>query len=247
MRLSSHSFVVAAVAACLASAGAARRAAAQSGDAMGDGFIAGDYLRLGAGYVSPVNPQGGLKEWKPGIGFNASWENWQPSQTGTSRVGFGLGASYAMLPLDEQHFIHDFAPSTGGTATAATASHAGILQITTGLRVRIPAPYITPTINFNFGFINWAPGKINYTSSNGTSGTAQQQHRSGAEFAIGGGLDKTVYDRWAIFGEAMYTYGFTSYGQFAAPSGTCLANTCDLLKNTTLGTVRGGVRVRTGR
>src|SRR5579884_2289604 len=238
-----RSFIVAAaVAACLVLAGGARRAAAQS-DPMADGLTPGNYLRMSGGYVSPVNPQGGLKEWKPGASFGAYWENWQASQTGMGRVGFGIGASYAMLPLDKARFIHDFSPNPTSTTTSASASRAGILEITTGLRVRIPAPYIMPTINFGFGFINWAPSKINYTSTSG-SGTAQQQHRSGAEFSIGAGLDKTLFDRWGIFGEAMYTYGFTSYGQFAAPSGTCLANTCDLLKNTTVAAVRGGLRIR---
>lgn len=235
--------VAATIAACVA---AAHTAQAQA-DSYAAGLTPGDYLRVSAGYVSPVHPQGSLKEWKPGVGISATWENWQASQTGTSRAGFGVGVSYSMLPLDESRFMHDFSPAPGSTTTSATATKAAILEITTGLRIRIPSPFITPTINFAFGFINWAPGKINYTSSTG-SGTAQQQHRSGAEFSIGGGLDKTLYDRWAVFGDAMYTYGFTSYGQFAAPSsgGTCVANTCDLLKNTTIAVVHGGLRVRIG-
>lgn len=238
---------IALVAACLAFVGVVPRLAAQTSDAMADGLVPGSYLRIGGGYVSPVNPRGGLKEWKPGVGMTAYWENWQASQTGTGRVGFGIGASYSMLPLDEQRFAHDFSPAGGGTTSSATASRAAILEITTGLRIRIPAPFIMPTINLGFGFVNWAPAKINYTSTNGTSGTAQQQHRSGAEFAFGGGLDKNIYDRFAVFGEATYTYGFTSYGQFAAPSGQCLANTCDLMANTTIASVRGGLRVRMGR
>lgn len=211
------------------------------------GLAPGDYLRLGAGYVTPVDPKGGITEWKPGVSASAFWENWEASSLGTSRVGFGVGASYAMLPLDEQHFLRDFSPSGGGTAASATANRAGILQITTGLRVRIPAPLVMPTINLGFGFINWAPSKIDYTTTSGQTGSVQQQHRSGAEFSIGAGLDRTLYDRFAIFGEAMYTYGFTSYGQFAAPSGTCRANTCDLLTNTTIAVLRGGLRTRLGR
>ena len=210
------------------------------------GVTPGDYLRLGAGYVTPVNPRGGITEWKPGTSVSVFWENWEQSQLGTSRVGFGIGASYAMLPLDEQRFMRDFAPAGGGTATSANANRAGILEITTGLRVRIPSPLVMPTINLGFGFINWAPSKINYTSTTG-NGSVQQQHRSGAKFSIGAGLDRTVYDRWGIFGEGEYTYGFTSYGQFAAPSGTCRANTCDLLTNTTIAALRGGLRVRLGR
>jgi hypothetical protein len=51
-----------------------------------------------------------------------------------------------------------------------------------------------------------------------------------------------------VFGEALYTYGFTSLGRgIANPGGTCTTNGCDVLKNTVLGTLRGGLRLQVGR
>jgi len=52
-------------------------------------------------------------------------------------------------------------------------------------------------------------------------------------------LDKTIVGRYAVFGEAAYVYGLTQFG------GTvCAAAGCDALKNTTVTTLRGGMRVR---
>ena len=43
-------------------------------------------------------------------------------------------------------------------------------------------------------------------------------------------------------------YGYTSFGQGLAGSGSaCLTSGCDLLKNTPLGTIRGGLRVHVGQ
>jgi hypothetical protein len=104
-----------------------------------------------------------------------------------------------------------------------------------------------PNFSLGFGFINLHPGTIHYTTA-ANPGTANQQRRYGGELTVGAGLDKTVVDRFGLFGEALYTYGFTSLGQgLATPNGNCAANGCDPLKNTTLGTIRGGLRVRVGR
>jgi hypothetical protein len=88
---------------------------------------------------------------------------------------------------------------------------------------------------------------VHYTTPTETT-TASQRHRRGAAFTIGAGLDKRLIDRFALFGEALYTYGFTSIGQgFVTPGGTCTTASCDVFKNTTLGVIRGGLRVRVGR
>ncbi len=232
--------------ASLSVAGAQERPS--SNERLADGLVAGDYLRAGAGMLSPVNAQGSLRDWDRGQGFSVAWENWQAGSGGIGRVGFGLGVNYGLLPLSEQQFLVDFIdPLSRVPATSATASDASVLEIETSVRVRIPAPYIMPSVSLAFGYINFHPGTIHYTSAAGP-GTTNQQRRYGGELTIGAGLDKHIIDRWAAFGEALYTYGFTSLGQgFVSPNGNCPSNGCDPLKNTTLGTIRGGLRVRMGR
>jgi hypothetical protein len=62
---------------------------------------------------------------------------------------------------------------------------------------------------------------------------------------IGAGLERRIADRYGLFAEAVYAYGFTSIGQgSAAPGGVCGTNSCDVLKNTSIATLRGGVSVR---
>jgi len=223
------------------------RAQAPGSDPLADGLIPGDYLRIGGSAVRSVNPQGSLKDWKPGYGLGLVWENWDLGRSGVGRLGYGIMFDYSLLPLDEQHFLEDFKNAPTGTPTSATAKRAGVFQAGVTLRYRIPAPFIMPSFSLGFGFLDWHPGQITYTTASGTS-TAKQQHRTGGSISIGGGLDKHIYDRWALFGEAVYTYGFTSFGEGLAGSGSsCIASGCDLLKNTPLGTVRGGLRVRVGR
>src|SRR6185503_6328531 len=200
--LRSYTIVAAALAGLLAGLLATPCIAhAQSPDQTSEGLIPGDYLRLSAGIAAPVNAQGSLRDWNSGVGANLFWENWQPGSGGMSRVGFGLGVGYSQLPLKESQLVADFSPPTGGPIVSATADKASILEITSMVRIRIPAPFIMPTVNIAFGYMNWAPGEIHYTSAT-TTGNAKQQHRSGAEFSIGGGLDKNIIDRYAIFGEA---------------------------------------------
>jgi hypothetical protein len=228
----------------------AQRAAAQDqSSAASGGLSGGNYLRLSGGVVKPVNAEGSLRDWDNGQSFAVNWENWSPGPGGgSSRVAFGFGAVYNRLPLNESQFLANFTPPTGGTATSATASSATILEINSGIRLRIPAPYVVPAFKFGFGFINWAPGTVNYVSSNGSTGTAKQQHRSGAEVVLGGSLDAPLFDRYALFGEAEWVYGFTSFGRgFTTPGGACASNGCDPLKNTSIGTIRGGLRIRVGR
>lgn len=215
------------------------------GDPMAGGMAPGDYVRLGGGPTMPVNPQGSLRNWKTGVGFNLAYENWQSSGGGgLGRVGFGLGAAYSRLPLDEEKFAEVFTPSTGTVQNAS--GHAGILEITSNLRIRIPAPLVMPTINIGLGFINWSPGSIHYETTTGATGNVKQSSRSGAEFSIGGSLEREIYDRIGVFVDAAYVYGYTSYGSgFGTPTSIC--GSCDALKNTTVATLRGGVHARLGR
>jgi len=219
-------------------------ARAQSGDRLAGGLRAGDYVRISGGVTTPVNPQGSLKDWSTGTGLNVGWENWQQGGTGVGRLGISINLSYTLLPLDESQFLSDFTPIQGAKPTSAHASDAGILELATNLRLRIPSPLIIPTINFGVGFMNWMPATIDYNSPTG-AGSAKQRHRSGAELTIGGGVERHLVDRYGVFAEAVYAYGFTSIGQgSAAPGGVCGTNSCDVLKNTSIATLRGGVSVR---
>jgi hypothetical protein len=213
-------------------------------DPYADGLIPGGYLRVGGGMLSPINPSGTLRDWKSGPIGSLIWENWEPSSHGVGRVGFGIGLSYTALPLNESAFASSFLPATGTVATA-TGKDASIFQVETSIRMRIPSPFIMPSIELGFGFLSFHPGQIQYTTSDGTTGSARSQTRSGAEFSIGGGLDRQIAGRAAIFGEAIYEYGLTGLGHgIAEPGGTCAAGQCDVLKNMSLGVVRGGLRLR---
>jgi hypothetical protein len=214
---------------------------------MTDGLVPADYLRVSGGSVSPLNAQGSLRDWNRGVGVNVLWENWNAGSNGVGRIGFGLYGDLSLLPFDDKQFVADFTTGPFGAAKTATASSAKVFQVGFTTRFRIPAPYIMPSISFSFGFLDWRPSEIQYTATSG-SGSAKQQERQGGLISFGGGLDKTVVDRFAIFGEAVYTYAYTSFGRGLAASGSaCVQTNCDLLKNTQFGTVRGGLRVRMGR
>ena len=235
-----------ALAACVCVVSTARAQA--SGDPLASGLVAGDYLRIGGGITSPVNAQGSLKDWSTGPGFSIAYENWASGGNGVGRVGFGVGAAYSFLPFKDDVFINGFIPANGVTTRSATASSAGILEITSNLRIRFPMPVVMPSVNVGFGFINWAPGTIHYVASDNSTGTVKQSHRSGAELSIGAGLDRQLWDRYALYVDGAYVYGYTSYGQgFATPGGVCASTGCDPLKNTTVATLRGGLRVRLGQ
>lgn len=214
-----------------------------------DGLMPGNYIRLSGGMSSPVKAGGSFRYWDKGNTFAAAWENWDTGASGVSRVGFDINAAYSVLPLKTQLFLDNFVTPGGGAATSATAQHATVLEVTSGIRVRIPLPYIMPSVSIGLGLIDWQPGRIDYESASGP-GTARQQQRVSGEFTIGGGIDKNIFDRYAVFGEALFMYGYTSYGAgFATPGGVCSNAGCDAFRNgdTKLGEIRGGLRVRIGR
>jgi hypothetical protein len=216
-------------------------------DRNADGLTAGDYVRLGFASVNPINPKGAIRDWRAGQGITLGYENWDFGSRGVSRIGFGLEGSYSLFPFDDARFIADFVNGPNGRLLTATASKSSIIQFGVTTRLRIPMPYIMPNIAVGFGFIDWRPGQINYTAVGG-NGSAKQQHRSGGSVSISGGFDKHIVDRFAVFADASYAYGYTSFGGGLAGSGSaCLQADCDLLKNTQLGSIRGGLRVRVGR
>ncbi|HTE46816.1 MAG TPA: hypothetical protein VK636_16305, partial [Gemmatimonadaceae bacterium] len=166
--------------------------------------------------------------------------------SGVGLVGYGFGVDYARLPLNESNFLVDFQSPQGGKATAVTGSAAQLFVVSTSLRIRIPSPVVAPSITLGLGFLNFRPSSVSYVAPTG-NGSAKQESRSGAELSLTGGLDRQLVGRFALYGEAQYSYGFTSLARLATPGGNCSANGCDVLKNTTIGTVRGGLRVRLGR
>jgi hypothetical protein len=209
-----------------------------------DGLVRGDYVRAAYSWVSPVSPSGSLKQWERGNGVNLMWENWDNAGNGLSLFGFGLYVDMAFLPFDEEQFKTDFTNGPHGPIISATASRARVLQIGVNTRLRAPVKFITPSISLGFGFLDWRPGEIDYNAVGGT-GTAKQQNRQGGIFTVIAGLDKHIYGRVAVYGEAAYGYGFTSFGQGLASTGSaCIQQNCDLLKNTPLGSFRTGLRVR---
>jgi hypothetical protein len=229
---------------CAALMAVSRLAVAQS-DRLAAGLVPGDYVRASAGVAVPINPQGSLRDWSRGTTANLAWENWQTGgSSGVGRLGVAINVSYSLLPLDEANFVSDFIPIQGGKATSASASRAGIFELATNFRFRIPAPLLMPTINLGIGFLNWRPSTIDYSGPTG-SGTAKQRSRNGGELSIGGGLERHIVDRYGLFAEAMYSYGFTSLGQGSVtPGGVCSATSCDALKNTSVAVIRGGLSVR---
>jgi len=218
------------------------------GDPTAGGLAAGDYLLIGGGGTFPVNAQGSLKNYSAGPVFSLGYENWQMgSGGGVGLVGFGLSGSYSALPT-KNGFAEAVAVASGGATGTATAASARILEIVSSVRVRIPSPYVMPAVTLGLGFINWAPGSIRYQATDGSNAKVRYQHRSGAELSIGGSLDRHIYDRYGLFAEADYVYGFTSFGQaFTVPNGNCVNVACDPLKNTSVGAIRGGLRVGLGR
>jgi hypothetical protein len=221
----------------------ARVGSAQA-DRFTGGLTEGDYIRIGAGVTNPVNAQGGFRDWKKGTGFTLGYQNWGAGDNGVSRLGVSLNAGYSALALDEAKFIGDFTPLSGEAVTKASAGSGALIEVNAGFNVRFPSPLVVPTIRFGVGYIGWRPKKIEYTTASGSS-TAKQQTRNGAEVSIGAGLERHFAQRFGIFGEANYVYGYTSLGQSSAtPGGICANNGCDVLKNTSVTTIRGGLLVK---
>jgi hypothetical protein len=214
-----------------------------------DGLVPGNYVRMSTGSSTPVSPHAALRYWDRGTTYYLGWENWDTGASGVSRVGFSLNAAYSALPLNTPLFLANFTPLNGGTVTQVSASRAGILEVTSGLRLRMPLPYLMPNLSLGLGLIDWQPGTIKYESTAG-DGSAKQQHRVSAEVTVGAGIEKNLFDRYGVFGEALYVYGYTSYGSgFVSSGGVCNSVACDTFRNgnTTIGTIRGGLRVRVGQ
>jgi hypothetical protein len=212
-----------------------------------DGLLPGDYLRVSGGVLSPINSQGSLREWDRGPTVNVAWENWQQGSNGVGLVGFAFSFDYSRLPFKEEAFLSEFQTAQGARATSANASaDAQMFQLSTAIRVRIPSPFIMPNLQLGFGILSFQPGNISYQTATGP-GTTSQRHRTGGAISLGGGVDKQVYGRVALFGEALYTYAFTSLGGQAVATAGGVCSTCDALKNTATGVIRGGLRVRVSR
>src|SRR5262249_124616 len=159
----------------------------------------GDYLRVGVSSIAPLGSQGSLKDWSRGVGLGIEYENWNQGRTGVGRIGYGFMVGYSLLPFDSDQFLSDRIVTPFGTPTTASAQRAGVFELGVDIRFRIPAPYIMPWLKLGLGFIDWAPGKITYSTATTPAQTAKQEHRSGGAFSVGAGLDKHIYDRLGVF------------------------------------------------
>ena len=130
-----------------------------------DGLVPGNYLRMSSGSTTPVSPHAALRFWDRGTTYYAGWENWDTGASGVSRLGFSLNAAYSTLPLNVPLFRDTFAPVNGATVTSVSSARAGILEVTSGLRLRMPLPYLMPNLSLGLGLIDWQPGAINYEST----------------------------------------------------------------------------------
>jgi hypothetical protein len=217
-----------------------------TGDPRAGGLVGGDYLRIAGGGMSFLNASGSLREWTGGPVASLMWENWQPDAGVVGKIGFGIGVDYGRLPLDKAQFLNDFQAGSGQVVTSPTGGSAQILSIATNIRIRIPSPLISPSLSLGLGFLDVRPKAVDYFS-NGVAGSVKQQPRSGAEFSFSGAIDRQLFGRFALYGEAQWMYGLTSLGRVNTPSGVCAQKACEGTKNTTIGTIRGGLRVRTNR
>ena len=59
-----------------------QRAQGGQSDALADGLVAGDYLRVGGGVISPFGAQGSLRDWTRGQYRELAWETWQEGSSG---------------------------------------------------------------------------------------------------------------------------------------------------------------------
>jgi hypothetical protein len=231
--------IVVALVSCLA-------AAAHAQSTQGD-LTPGDYFRLSSGVIAPVGAKGSLNDWRRGTDFALSWENWGPGPSGTDQVSYGVGFDYGRLPFNQSAITSS--TINGEAVESASASSAALWSLGAQLRVRFPVPVVMPSISVDFGFISYQPSTIDYTTASGAA-TADERHRTGPYLSIGGGLDRDLFDRAALFIEALYTYGFTNLDEGLATNSTSICTTaggCEAFKNITVGTVRGGLRVRVGR
>ena len=94
--------------------------------------------------------------------------------------------------------------------------------------------YIMPTINVRPRLHQLAPGDRSTTPRPSALARRSSSIDPAPIRRFGGGLDKHIVDRFAIFGEAAYTYGYTSFGagrRRRRAARVCNSG-CDLLKNT---------------
>jgi len=72
--------------------------------------------------------------------------------------------------------------------------------------------------------------------------------KSGPSGTLGLALDSPAIGRAAVFGEALYTYGWSSDSYLQTTAGAhCTTTTCDTFKSTQTTMLRAGLRVRLGR
>ena len=200
--------------------------------------------------TNPLDAQGNLRDWSSGTAYNLMWESWGAGGAGTDLTGYGFSVGYTQLPFNNSFFVQNFTPTqvTGSTATA-TAADARVLEFLATLRIRIPTPLVMPHLSLGLGFIELASRHHSTTPRQRARRPTQSRKAvRRAEFSVGGGVDRHVYDRVGIFAEARTPTAITSFGQVRNADRDVRGQRMRRpLKNTTLGTIRGGLRVRIGQ
>ena len=174
-----------------------------------------------AARVFPVNPQG-----QPAATGAAARRSTSAGRTGTTGAN-GRRTSwdsrsisvYSMLPLDESQFLVGLHADLGPEGLPRpAASSAGVFELATNFRFRIPSPFIMPTINFGLGFIELGARARSTTPAPLGTGSAKQQTSIGRRVRRSvEDSSKHIVDRYGRFRlKQTYAYGYTSFGQGAA-------------------------------
>ena len=197
----------------------------------------------------PVNAQGSLRDWKRGTGINLAWENWQPGAHGVGRVGFGLDVAYSRLAARTRPVRRRFRARTDRHCGRRVGASRRFSRSTSNLRIRIPAPCVMPAItSASASSIGRRETSITHRPPART-GTASSHRAAALSSSLGGASIEQIYrslrDLWRS-GVRLRIHELRRAAS-RTPSEHVLHSGCDLLKNTTVGTLRGGLRVRLGR
>ena len=176
--------------------------------------------------------------------FNSRYENWQPGGKRRRSRRLRTWRRISWLPLKRRPVRHGLhAGPVGGRRERVGAREFSRSRRTcaSAFRRRSSCRRSTSASGSSTG----APGKIHYTSTTRHDGTVKQSaSRAAPSWRSAASLDRQIYDRFGVYVEAAYVYGYTSYGGgFGTPDEHLQRMACDPLKNTTVATMRGGLRV----
>ena len=180
-----------------------------------DGLVPGDYVRMSAGSADAGEPA------RRAAAFGIAARRTTPAgRTGTRARAASAASgsastrrtarsrSNAPLFIARLHAAQRSERDVG--ERGARRNPRGHIGVTTRCGCRVP--YIMPNMSLGLGFIDWQPGEIKYEATTG-SGTAKQQHRVERRgHRRRGARQESSSIASRVFGEALYVYGYTSFG-----------------------------------